>query len=49
MEMQGETERPLKSYEVKQENGTLSANIESELTYDFDTLEDDSNDDDFFK
>jgi toluene monooxygenase system ferredoxin subunit len=46
--MQGETERPLKTYEVKQENGTLLANIESELVYDFDAAEDDD-DGDFFK
>jgi hypothetical protein len=49
IKMQGETERPLKTYEVKQENGTLLANIEGELTYDFDAAEDDLDDDDFFK
>jgi toluene monooxygenase system ferredoxin subunit len=47
--MEGETERPLKTYEVKQENGTLLANIEGELTYDFDDAAGDSDDDDFFK
>jgi toluene monooxygenase system ferredoxin subunit len=45
--MQGETEKPLKTYEVKQENGAILANIETELTYEFDT--DDETDDDFFK
>jgi len=49
LETQGETERPLKTYEVKQENGALLANIESELTYDFDDAAGDSDDDDFFK
>jgi toluene monooxygenase system ferredoxin subunit len=47
LEMQGETEKPLKTYEVKQENGAILANIETELTYEFDT--DDETDDDFFK
>jgi toluene monooxygenase system ferredoxin subunit len=49
LEMQGETERPLKTYQVKQENGALLANIEGELTYDFDDADADSEDDDFFK
>jgi toluene monooxygenase system ferredoxin subunit len=49
LEMQGETERPLKTYEVKQENGALLANIENELAYDFDAAEGDLDDDDFFK
>ena len=49
LEMQGETERPLKTYEVKHKNGALLANIEGELTYDFDDGAGDSADDDFFK
>jgi toluene monooxygenase system ferredoxin subunit len=49
LEMQGETERPLKTYEVKHENGALLANIDGELTYDFDDVAGDSADDDFFK
>jgi len=48
LEMQGETEKPLKIYETRQENGAILANIESELTYEFDA-EDNDNDDDFFK
>jgi len=48
LEMKGETEKPLKTYEVKQENGTVFANIEEELTYEFDS-EDVEDDDDFFK
>ena len=47
LDMQGETERPLKTYEVKEENGAIFANIEGELAYDFDSAEED--DDDFFK
>jgi nitrite reductase/ring-hydroxylating ferredoxin subunit len=47
LEMQGETEKPLKIYETRQENGAILANIDGELTYDFDG-EDEANDD-FFK
>lgn len=47
LEMQGETQKPLKTYEIKQENGSILANIEDELTYEFDT--EDDLDDDFFK
>jgi toluene monooxygenase system ferredoxin subunit len=47
LEMQGETEKPLKTYETRQENGAILANIEGELTYDFETGDD--MDDDFFK
>ena len=47
--LQGETERPLKIYEIKQDNGTILANIEGELTYDFEEAEEGSDDDDFFK
>lgn len=38
---------PLKTYDVKQENGLVLANIEEELTYEFEDADDD--DDDFFK
>lgn len=46
LDMQGETEKPLKTYELKQEDGKLLAFVAEELTYDFD--EDDDMDDDFF-
>ena len=47
LEMDGaETEKPLKTYELKQEGDRLLALVEEELTYDFD--EDDDDDDDFF-
>lgn len=42
----GETEKPLKTYDLKEEDGRLLAHIAEELTYDFD--EDDGDDDDFF-
>lgn len=47
LEMQGETEKPLKTYEIKEENGEILVNFESELTYEFETEGED--DDDFFK
>lgn len=48
LEMQGgETEKPLKTYEMKEEDGAIFVNFEGELTYDFDS--DDGDDDDFFK
>jgi nitrite reductase/ring-hydroxylating ferredoxin subunit len=47
LEMQGETERPLKTYDVKEENGAILANIEGELTYEFE--DEGEGDDDFFK
>jgi toluene monooxygenase system ferredoxin subunit len=47
LEMQGETEKPLKTYEVKQENGAILADIDGELAYDFES--EDDGDDDFFK
>lgn len=46
LEMQGETEKPLKTYETKEENGIILVKIEEELTYEFD---DEGDDDDFFK
>ena len=48
LEMQGETERPLKSYEVKVDGDDLMAFVEQELLYEFED-EDDMDDDDFFK
>jgi len=47
--LQGETERPLKTYQLKQEAGVLLANIEQELVYEFETEIGDQSDDDFFK
>ena len=47
LEMQGETEKPLKTYDVKEENGAILANIEGELTYEFE--DEGGDDDDFFK
>ncbi len=47
LDMVGETERPLKTYEVREENGDLLAHIEAELTYEFES--EDDMEDDFFK
>lgn len=47
LEMQGETEKPLKFYEVREEDGAILAKIDEELSYEFDSEDDD--DDDFFK
>ena len=47
MTMLGETERPLQSYDVKEEGGDVFAFIEQEIVYEFD--HEDSDDDDFFK
>jgi toluene monooxygenase system ferredoxin subunit len=47
LDMLGETERPLKTYEVKLENGEVQACIDKELVYEFED-EDDMQDDDFF-
>lgn len=47
LEMDGaETEKALKTYDLREEDGRLLALVEEELTYDFD--EDDDDDDDFF-
>lgn len=46
LEMQGETEKPLKAYETKEEHGIILVKVEEELTYEFD---DEGDDDDFFK
>jgi toluene monooxygenase system ferredoxin subunit len=45
--MLGETERPLKTYELKLENDDVLAFIDKELVYEFED-EDDMADDDFF-
>jgi len=45
--MLGETERPLKTYEVKLENDDVLAFIDKELVYEFED-EEDMADDDFF-
>jgi toluene monooxygenase system ferredoxin subunit len=47
LEKQGETEQPLKLYDIKIENGELSAFVEGELLYDF-AQDDDMDDDAFF-
>ncbi|WP_336491074.1 Rieske 2Fe-2S domain-containing protein [Methylobacterium nigriterrae] len=46
LDLMGETEKELKTYEVKQEGSRLLAFVEQELTYDFD--EDADDDEDFF-
>lgn len=48
LELKGETEKPLKTYEIKQENGSVFADIEEELAYEFES-EEGEDDDDFFK
>lgn len=47
LDMQGEAEKPLKTYDVKEEGGKLLALIEQELTYDFEE-EDELDDAAFF-
>ena len=47
LDMQGEAEKPLKAYTVKEEDGRLLAFVEEELTYDFDE-EDEMDDASFF-
>jgi toluene monooxygenase system ferredoxin subunit len=46
LNMQGESERPLKTYEVKEDNGDLFVRVDEELIYEFDT--EDDVEDDFF-
>ena len=46
LDMMGETEKPLQTYEVKEENGKVLALVEQELFYDFE--EEDDMGDDFF-
>ena len=48
LELQGETEKPLKLYDVKEENGEIMAFVDGELLYEFEK-EDDMDDDAFFK
>ncbi len=47
LDMQGPAEKPLLTYEVKQEGDDLLAFMEAELEYEFEE-EDDMDDDDFF-
>ena len=49
LEMQGETERPLKTYPLKEEDGILLADVDQELVYEFEAEGGDESDDDFFK
>lgn len=46
LEMRGEAEKPLKTYEVKIEDGAVFALVDQELTYEFDDEADEL--DDFF-
>jgi toluene monooxygenase system ferredoxin subunit len=46
LDLQGETERPLKTYEVKEESGDLFARVDEELIYEF--ADEDDMEDDFF-
>jgi toluene monooxygenase system ferredoxin subunit len=46
LNMQGESERPLKTYEVKEDNGDLFVRVDEELIYEFET--EDDVEDDFF-
>lgn len=48
LELQGETEKPLKTYDVKQEGDAILVKVEEELKYEFDD-EGVADDDDFFK
>jgi toluene monooxygenase system ferredoxin subunit len=47
LEMEGPAEKPLKTYDLKQEDGSIFAFIEEELLYDFEEEEDDMGDDFF--
>jgi toluene monooxygenase system ferredoxin subunit len=47
LDMLGETERPLQSYETKEEDGKVFALIDKEIVYEFDE-ESGGDDDDFF-
>jgi toluene monooxygenase system ferredoxin subunit len=47
LEMQGETERPLQSYETRQDRERVMARIDKEIVYEFDS-ESDEDDDQFF-
>jgi len=46
LEMMGETEKPLKTYEIKEDAGRIFAMVDTELLYDFE--EEDDMDDNFF-
>jgi toluene monooxygenase system ferredoxin subunit len=46
LEMLGETEKPLKSYETREQDGALFVNMVEELVYEFES--EDEFDDDFF-
>jgi toluene monooxygenase system ferredoxin subunit len=46
LNMQGESERPLKTYEVKEDNGDLLVRVDAELIYEFEA--EDDVEDDFF-
>jgi toluene monooxygenase system ferredoxin subunit len=46
LNMQGESERPLKTYEVKEDKGDLFVRVDAELIYEFET--EDDVEDDFF-
>lgn len=48
LEKQGETEKPLQTYETKVENGEVLAFVDKEIVYEFED-EDDMDDDAFFK
>ncbi|ODA65917.1 hypothetical protein A7A08_03210 [Methyloligella halotolerans] len=48
LEKLGETEKPLLTYDVKEEGDQLLVWFEGELVYDFDEDGDDMDDDDFF-
>jgi toluene monooxygenase system ferredoxin subunit len=48
LDMQGETGRPLKTYELREDNWDLFARVDEELIYEFDA-EDDMEDDFFNK
>jgi toluene monooxygenase system ferredoxin subunit len=48
LDMQGETGCPLKTYELREDNGDLFARVDEELIYEFDA-EDDMEDDFFNK
>lgn len=47
LETLGEAEKPLQSYETKEEGGKVFAFIDKEIVYEFDA-DDEDNDDDFF-
>ena len=47
LELQGETEKPLRPYESKVEDGAVYAFVDKEIVYEFDS-EDDMDADDFF-